>query len=254
MRPLVLLTDFGLCDHYAGVLHGVLAREAPGAERIDLGHQVDPGDVWMACHLLRSAWTHLPERAVVLAVVDPGVGTARQAVAAAIGERWLVAPDNGLLTSVGPVGGAVGLDVERMGLARPSPTFHGRDLFAPAAARLARGEEGPSLGPAVDPSRLAPCPLPEPERLERGWRAAVVHVDRFGNLVTNLRRSELEPTRSPRCSRFEIEGWVETYGEAEPGAVVLLTGSSGQLEVSMRDASAAEHLGVVRGDILELEV
>jgi S-adenosylmethionine hydrolase len=140
MRSIVLLTDFGLSDHYVGVLHAVLERDAPGAARIDLGHELSAGDIWQACYLLRCSWPHLPPQAVVLAVVDPGVGTERRAVAVKVGDRRLVAPDNGLAGSIAPADEVVLLDRQRMELPEPSHTFHGRDLFAPAAARLAGGD------------------------------------------------------------------------------------------------------------------
>jgi S-adenosylmethionine hydrolase len=253
MKPVSLLTDFGLGDHYVGVLHAVLARDAPGVERIDLGHQVPPaGDIWQASFLLRSAWLHLGWNAVVLAVVDPGVGGDRRAVAVAVGQRWLVAPDNGLAAAVGPSSIAVELDWRRMGLPRPSNTFHGRDLFAPAAARLARGEPAASIGDVIEPKTLVACPLPDPERNERGWRATILHEDRFGNLITNLcanavSRGSIAWYGAPRGARM-----VATYAEAGDGEVVMLEGSSGLLELALRGASAAEVIGLQRGDSVEL--
>ncbi|MFV2073620.1 MAG: SAM-dependent chlorinase/fluorinase, partial [Thermoanaerobaculales bacterium] len=126
MKPIVLLTDFGLEDHYVGVLHAVLFSWAAGAVRIDLGHDVPVGDVWEACFHLRCAWPYLPSNAVVLAVVDPGVGGDRRAVAVRVGGRWTVAPDNGLAAASGDVDEARVLDWRTMGLGEPSTTFHGR--------------------------------------------------------------------------------------------------------------------------------
>ncbi len=250
MRPVVLLTDFGLADHYAGLLHAVIEGEAPGAPRIDLGHQVPPGDVWAASFALRCAWPYLPPEAVVLAVVDPGVGTARRAVAVRIGARWLVAPDNGLAAAAGPAGQVVELDPAAMDLPEPSPTFHGRDLFAPAAARLARGEAPETLGPPAAPD-LVPCPLPEPTRRDDGRiTGAVLHADRFGNLVSNVPAAWLPPAAEVRCGWLRIRRRVVTYGEASPGEVVYLEGSCGLMEIALNGASAAKLLAVRRGDPL----
>lgn len=251
MSAVVLLTDFGLTDHYTGVLHAVLARDAPGADRIDLTHQVPPGDIWGAVFRLRCAWSWLADDVVVLAVVDPGVGTPRRAVAARVGTRWVVAPDNGLPTGAGAVAEAVELDAAAMGLPRPSATFHGRDLFAPAAARLARGDAAGTLGRALDPASLVPSPLPEMERIGDRWRGRVLHVDRFGNVVTNLAAAELPDDVHVVAGDAVFDVRVTTYGEAPPDEVVMLEGSSGYLELAVGGGSAAEITGLERGDHLE---
>jgi hypothetical protein len=252
MRPVVLLTDFGLADHYVGVLHATLERVAPGVRRIDLGHMVPPGDVWAGCFLLRCAWPSLPEDAVVLAVVDPGVGGDRRPVAVRIGARWLVAPDNGMAAAAGTTAEAVALDWRRMGLPAPSATFHGRDLFAPAAARLARGDDPATLGDCVSPDGLDPCPIPEPTADGRGFHAAVVHCDRFGNLITNLPAAAAPEGAvawygAPRPARR-----VARYGDAAPGEVVLLEGSSGLLELAVNGGSAAAVTGLSRGGPVDI--
>jgi S-adenosylmethionine hydrolase len=252
MRPVALLTDFGLSDHYAGMLHAVLLRDAPGCSRVDLGHQVTPGDVWQACHLLRSAWSHLPDDTVVLAVVDPGVGTGRRALAAAVGGRRLVAPDNGLAAAAGPVDEVVALDAERMGLPEPSRTFHGRDLFAPAAARLARGDDLAAVGDLVGADGLVACPLPEPRRVGQGWRGAVLHVDRFGNVVSNLRAEDVPRGVGLILPDGASTRRVRTYGDGSAGEVVTLEGSSGLLELSVNGGSAGRVTGLQRGDVVTI--
>lgn len=254
MSSVVLLTDFGLVDHYAGVLHAVLARDAPGVDRLDLTHDVPAGDVWGACFRLRCAAAWLPEDAVVLAVVDPGVGTGRRAIAARVRRRWIVAPDNGLAGSLGPVDEAVELATDAMGLPPPSATFHGRDLFAPAAARLARRDMTRSIGRPVDPASLATSPLPEPEPTSVGCRGAVLHVDRFGNVVTNVPARSLPEGTRLVAGDAEYAVWVRTYAEAPADEVVLLEGSSGLLELAVHRGSAAEATGLDRGDPVEVVV
>ena len=251
MRPIALLTDFGLADHYVGVLHAVLEREAPGCARFDLGHGVAAGDVWAASFLLVCSWPHLPADAVVLAVVDPGVGTARRAVAVRREGRWLVAPDNGLAAAAGVADAAVALDWRRMDLTEPLFTFHGRDLFAPAAARLAAGVDWRSLGAEIDPAGLVASPLPEPVQTAAGWRVTVLHVDRFGNVITNLEAERLGGADCLRVGDRALRR-VATYGKAAAGEVVALEGSSGHLELAVNGGSAAQSTGLARGDAVEV--
>ncbi len=249
MRPIVLLSDFGRDDHYTGVLHAVLMRGAPAAERLDLVHNVPRGDIWAGCFFLRAAWSYLPAAAVVLAVVDPGVGGPRRPLAVRVGKRWLVAPDNGLAAACGPATAAVVLEATEIGLPEPSATFHGRDLFAPAAARLARGEPAAALGAATSPSTLCPCPLPEPVTTARSIRGAIIHVDGFGNLVTNLPADAVPATAVITCGQPLRR--VGTYGEGRRDEVVVLEGSSTYLELAVNCGSASETLAVGRGHEVE---
>ncbi len=248
MRPVILLTDFGLEDHYVGVLHAVLHHWAAAAARIDLGHNVPAGDVWEACFQLRCAWPHLPADAVVLAVVDPGVGGDRQPVAARVGDRWIVAPDNGLLLAAGWIDEAAVLDWRRMGLAEPSSTFHGRDLFAPAAARLARGDSAEDLGPEAPVESFIPCPLPDPAQTDTGLEGVILHIERFGNLVTNLAAAMVPEDAGLHFGAAGKAPRVRTYGDAPEGEVVVLEGSSGLLELAVSGGSAAALTGLGRGD------
>ena len=248
MRPVALLTDFGHADHYVGVLHAVIEREAPGAVRIDLGHGLQAGDIWDACYQLRSAWPHLPANCVVMAVVDPGVGTGRRAVAVTVGTRSLVAPDNGIAFAIPEASAAVVLDWRRMGLEQPSKTFHGRDLFAPAAARLACGADARDLGEEVETKTLAACPLPDPVITSSKIDGVILHVDGFGNLVTNLRGGDVESSATATWRAGRSSRRVETYGEAQPDEVVLIEGSAGYLELAVNCGSAAEATALERGD------
>jgi S-adenosylmethionine hydrolase len=254
MRPVALLTDFGHDDHYVGVLHAVLEREAPGVTRIDLGHGVKPGDIWDACFQLRCAWPHLPADCVVMVVVDPGVGTGRRAVAVTVGSRVLVAPDNGIAAAVTGASVAVTLNWRRMGLEEPSRTFHARDLFAPAAARLACNASDIDVGDEIDVASLLPCPLPEPGFSLSGLEGVIVHVDHFGNLVTNVRASQVEASATATWRAGRTSRRVGTYGEAQPEEVVLIEGSAGFLELAVNCGSAAEATGLERGDAVVFSV
>jgi S-adenosylmethionine hydrolase len=252
MRLVALLTDFGLSDHYVGVVHAVLEKHAPGVTRIDLDHLVPPGDIWEASFQLRCAWPYLPAGSVVMAVVDPGVGTDRRILAMRMGKRFLVAPDNGLAACLGVASEAVELDWKKMGLAQPSRTFHGRDLFAPAAAWLARGADLEALGNPVDPDMLVACPLPDPEPLTQGYSATVVSVDRFGNLVTNVSADSVGDASTAAWRDDASARRVSTYSDGGPGEIVLLEGSTGLLELAVNGGSAAMASGLRRGDTVRI--
>lgn len=239
MPRVTVLTDFGTRDGYAAAMKGVLACRVPGLAVDDVSHEVAQGDVRGAARALGRYWKLYPEGTVHLVVVDPGVGTDRRAMACRADGRFVVAPDNGVVTRVlAEASGWRGVelrDAEPPGGLPLSATFHGRDVFAPAAARLAAGEPLESLGPPLnDPVRLEE---PLPERLGRGGRGVVVAVDRFGNLLTNVPGEWLS-----EADAVEIEGTVlpvvRTYGDVAPGAAAALVSSDGRVEVAVRDGSA----------------
>lgn len=246
---ITLLTDFGLTDPFVGVMKGVLAALAPASRTIDLTHDLPPQDVAAGAFWLGHSAPYFPNETVHLAVVDPGVGTRRRALAARAQGQFFVAPDNGLLDPfLASLEAIHVLDADALGEvlrralpgARPrSATFHGRDVFAPAAALLARGEALSTLGPELQgaaPLGLGPLP------------ARVEVVDRFGNLITNVAwpADGLAPDEPPALVRVRGRSfrWVETYGQAHPGECVALLGSVGTVEIAVRDGSAARELGV----------
>ena len=247
MAIVTLLTDFGARDYYVGAVKGVLASLAPGVTLVDLGHEVDPGDVEAAAFLLAAAAPEFPPGTIHLAVVDPGVGSPRRILAAHDSRgHGLVAPDNGLLTPL--LDGARLHAVESAHLFRPGPgaTFHGRDRMAPVAAYLARGEPLASLGPSVeDPVRLD---LPRPRRGPGSLLGRVAHIDRFGNLVTDLPVAWYEggPFRVD-LGDLSVERWITHYTELAPGEAGLLVGSLGTLELCLPGESLAARTGARRG-------
>lgn len=259
VRVISLLTDFGTADAYAGVMHGVIAGIAPWVRVVDLTHEVAPQDVTGAAFLLDTAAPYFPPGTIHVCVVDPGVGSSRRILCVTTARATFLAPDNGLLTRVldREGAGAVVRSVENRALFLPevSRTFHGRDVFAPVAARLATGLDPAEVGPVVhDPVRL---PLPPDRRLAAGRVVGeVVHVDRFGNLVTNLLTAGLgRSVAAARVGGTDVPGPVsDTYAERPEGAVLLITGSTGHLEVSVRGGSARERLGVGRGAAVEVRV
>jgi len=241
-----LLTDFGLQDTYVGQMQAALLAVAPTARLVDLTHAVPPQDVFTGAFLLWAAVEALPAASVHLAVVDPGVGSERRAVAAqARRGDVFVGPDNGLLApAVDRLGGLVAA-VElreptywRRG--RPSSTFHGRDIFAPVAGHLANGVPLDRLGPPVDLFR--PFELPQPSGLD----GEIVYVDGYGNLVSNLPASSLPERYVVLLGEQAIQPQPH-YQAVPPGQLLALVGSSGLLEISARDASAASITGRGRG-------
>ena len=251
-RPLVaLLTDFGSRDHYVGAMKGVLATVCPEATTIDITHEIPPQDVRTAAYELAAAWPYFPDRTIFLAVVDPGVGTNRPAIAAQIGSRVYVGPDNGTVDLVlvdQPATGAVLLTSPKYTRAVVSATFEGRDRFAPAAAWLARGTPMAELGPATTlQTRLS---WVEPRTRGDEIVGEILHVDRFGNLVTNIdRRRWALSAGGAQVSVGDRTGTplVRTYGEAAEGSLVALFGATDRLEIAVVGGNAATTLGVGRG-------
>ena len=239
-RVITLLTDFGTADGYVGEVKGVLCSGAPGAALVDVSHDVVPQDVDGARLVVARCWRRFPVGTVHLVVVDPGVGGSRAAIAVESEGRFLVGPDNGVLSPALLHAGA--RCVELPVPAGAAPTFHGRDLFAPAAAALARDTPIDALGQLC----ASPVVLRTPEPSHRGdgsIAGVVITVDRFGNAVTNL--------MSWRGGIVEANGrrlpLVRTYADVARGEAVALVGSSGLVEVAVRDGSAAATLGLTRG-------
>jgi S-adenosylmethionine hydrolase len=241
MPIVTLLTDFGTADSYVAEVKGVLLAGCPGATLVDVTHAVPPGDVRSGAYLLDRAWRRFPAGTVHLAVVDPGVGTERAALALKTHDHWFVGPDNGLFSPV-----LHDAEVEAVTLAVPAgaaPTFHGRDVFAPAAGALARGEPLRSLGEplATIPVRLS---YAEPRYEGKSVVGEILYVDRFGTLVTNL-----TPDVVPSYAVLEVEGLEigrlrRTFGDVPTGGLLAYVGSGGAVEIAVRDGSAARRLGL----------
>ena len=231
---ITLLTDFGTSDSYVAEVKGVLLSLAPGAQLVDISHDIAPGDIRAATFVLSRAWPRYPTGTVHLAVVDPGVGTARRALAAEAAGHHFVAPDNGLLSSLPADARFVSLPVPP----GAAPTFHGRDVFAPAAAALATGAALATLGsPVSDPTRT---PIPEPRFQENGSvTGEVVHIDRFGTLITNITVDDVTAVSHVVLERQVIGTLHRTFADVAPGKLVAFIGSGGTIEIAARDASAA---------------
>ena len=277
MPLIALLTDFGTQDAYVGVMKGVMAGICPDAQFIDLTHAIEPQNVRQGAFVLMTAFSYFPKGTVFLVVVDPGVGSQRRALAARAGDCYFVAPDNGVLSYVlrrYPYAVINELTSTTHRLTNVSSTFHGRDVFAPAAAYLAAGEALDRLGGRVRDHQK----LPQPALTAQADRLAgeVLHIDHYGNIVTSLGALAWEDedtlvltpafgsVRKPlrfnasaavcNIGGTQIDCVARTYAQAGQGDLVVLVGSSGFVEISVNHGSAAGRLGVHLGDTVELNI
>jgi S-adenosyl-L-methionine hydrolase (adenosine-forming) len=255
-----LTTDFGTADHYVGVMKAVILGIAPGARIVDISHEVPPFEIADGAYVIAQAARCFPPGSIHVVVVDPGVGSARRPILAEAAGQLFVAPDNGVLSMIfealPPSTGKVRhITADRYFLRPLSQTFHGRDIFAPVAAHLAAGVPPSRFGKRIrDHLRLD---FFRPRRTgKRVWTGLVLHIDRFGNLVTSFRADEF-PDVSAR--EFELNVGLEKLGKlarnfaaAQPGELVVIVGSSGYLEVVCNQASAARRLGCATGSPVEL--
>jgi S-adenosyl-L-methionine hydrolase (adenosine-forming) len=260
MPLITLTTDFGLTDSYVAQMKGVILGIAPDATLVDITHQIPPQDIVAGSAILADAVGAFPPDTIHLVVVDPGVGSERRAVAVetkARGERpgpRFVAPDNGVLTGAlqqFPLRRAVRLAERRFWRTDVSNTFHGRDLFAPVAAHLSRGIELTEFGPPLD-WELILLPADRPEVKGDEIHGHIARTDSFGNLITNIDTSLIPEAVRPRVAievgMQRIDGISRFYGEKQPGELLALFGSSGRLEIAIRDGHAGQTLAAWSGD------
>ena len=260
------MTDFGLTDDFVGTCHGVIKRIAPEAEIIDITHGISPQSVLEGALVLANTLPYMPE-GIHLAVVDPGVGSDRRALALRDASgRLYVGPDNGLLVpaaeALGGVAAARELENTRYWLEPVSRTFHGRDVFAPVAAHLATGVELEQLGPELDPAELVRLEVPEPSVGTNSIRARALAVDRFGNVQLNLRRSDLERVGIVPGVRVELEHATDryyaiaaqTFSDVRPGEIVLYEDAYDNVSIAITTGNAAETLSAAVGDEMRIRI
>ena len=261
---ITLTTDFGLQDPYVAIMKGVILGIAPHATIIDYTHGVEPGNIAQAAHLLRTGCQYFPPGTVHVVVVDPGVGSDRRAIAIETPAWTFVGPDNGVLALAAQDAQhawndqvhIIELTNQQFWRSSLSATFHGRDLFAPVAAHLAAGVAFASLGRPLD--ALVPASMQVVQRLGNGvLRGQIVHIDRFGNCITNIGQADLEHYNIGtqvlvEITDQQISGLVRTYAEAPPCLPTCLIGSGGNLEIAVPNGSAAAMLGVGIGDPLRV--
>ena len=252
MSLITLTTDFGLADSYVGAMKGVILGIDPTATIVDISHDIAPQDVREAAYAIYTAYPYFPPDTIHVVVVDPGVGSRRRAIALQAAQASFVAPDNGVLSYVLAREGmrkAVSLTNSRYHRLTVSHTFHGRDIFAPVAAHLARGVPLTELGEPL--TEIITFPLPQPQVLPDGRMVGhVLHIDRFGNLVLDVREGDciLGEGLVLEVAGRRIQGLGRTFTDVSAGELVAYIGSSGHLEIALREDSAAQSLGMKRGD------
>jgi len=262
-RAITLLTDFGTGDAYVGIMKGVILSINPEAEIVDISHQIESHNIAEAAFTLSTSYCYFPEDTIHLVIVDPGVGTGRRAVILKAKGFLFVAPDNGVLSYIidevsapeevgphqrrlGPKSTAVSVTNPSFWLQPVSSTFHGRDIFAPVAAHLSLGVPVEEFGEATDSLVAFPIPQPESE-MDGVLTGHILHIDRFGNLITDVKREDISSDKiSVEVAGQQIEGLSKSY--AEGGELLAIIGSSGRLEVSLRNGNAARALEIKPGD------
>ena len=259
MSIITLLTDFGLKDGNVGIMKGVIWGITPDVHIADLSHYISPQNEPEAALVLRRAAPFFPDGTVHVVVVDPSVGTERRPIAAQLGTNYFVGPDNGVITMLLehieeeelPIS-FIHLNKQQYWLPEVSSVFHGRDIFAPAAAQLAASVTLTELGdPIDDPFRLS---LPKPVHTENGYTGQVIHLDHFGNISSNIRREHLagKTVQNVHLCGVDTGAMVVTFGERPSGDLVALFGSTGDLIVSVVNGNAAQRLGAQVGDLVEV--
>jgi S-adenosylmethionine hydrolase len=261
MTCISILTDFGLKDGNVGVMKGVIWGIAPDVQILDISHDIAPQNIHEADFVLGRAAPFFPPGTIHLVVVDPGVGTERRPMAASLGPYTFVGPDNGVITRLMAYAKHQEWAIELAHINNPqywlpeiSHIFHGRDIFAPVAAHISTGVPLNEIGePIYDPILL---PLPSPTRIEGGLQGQVIYIDRFGSLVTNIRKQDIEnmAVQSIEVKDRVIPGMVNTFGDRSPGSLVALLSSTGDLIVSVVNGDAARELGSVVGDQISVQV
>ena len=255
MSIITLTTDFGTRDQYVGAIKGVIAGIAPKVSILDITHDVPPHDVAHAAFVLREIWPWYPPGTIHLAIVDPGVGSARRVILARYENRTIIAPDNGLITWLHRtmwVSELRVLENERYFLPHVSNTFHGRDVMAPAAAHLAAGVRTRDLGRLIDRVEVLPF-AHRAERTAAGLHGRVVHVDRFGTMVTNISRQDLfgaqarKSSWSVKVNDVNLGPIRDTFADVEVGQPLAIIGSAELLEIAVNRGSATERFGPADG-------
>ncbi|MBI3552319.1 MAG: SAM-dependent chlorinase/fluorinase [Elusimicrobia bacterium] len=248
--PIVLLTDFGFHDPFVGIMKGVVLSIAPKAQIVDLCHAVPPQDVRTAAFHLRVSTPYFPKGALFVAVVDPGVGTARKVLWARTAKHQFLGPDNGVLSWIGePVLEMREVNNHKLFLHHLSATFHGRDIFAPVAGHLAKGKAPKELGPKTKPAWE--IEFPQVMRNDGAARGEIIGFDRFGNAVTNMTRESVPEGCHVFFGDSDLGLVSHTYAGRDPGEVMAIIGSSGFLELAVREGNFQQHFKAKAGDAVE---
>ncbi len=254
---LTLTTDFGLSDHYVGTMKGVILGICPKAQIVDISHEVGPFEITEGAYLIAQAYRYFPPKTVHVVVVDPGVGTARRPILMEAAGQYFIAPDNGVLSMIYTREEARIrlISNEKYFLHPVSRTFHGRDIFSPVGAHIAAGVPPSRMGKRIE-DYLRPA-FQKPVRAgKRTWTGRILKIDRFGNIVTNFHSDDFPDLEKRNFAMVigpqETSVLARTYAECSPGELFAIIGSSGYLEVSVSQGSAAKKIGCESGALAEL--
>lgn len=261
---ITLTTDYGARDAFAASVKGVILKINPQAQIVDISNEISPQDIWEAAYTLRSAYSHFPKGTVHLAVVDPGVGSGRKPITVVTESYYFVGPDNGLFSLIYQE--AERLRVHHITsthyfLPNPGPTFHGRDIFAPVAGWLAKGIPSGNFGEEI--TDYVKLNIPAPKTTANSIEGHIVHIDRFGNIITNITYKDIRAifsegmdlgATSVSVAGKEIRGFKKFYAEAAPGEPGAIINSSGDLEIFLFKQNARAALSVKRGEAVRLMV
>jgi S-adenosyl-L-methionine hydrolase (adenosine-forming) len=247
---ITLTTDFGLSDPFVGIMKGVILAISPNAQLVDISHDISSYNIAEAIFVVESMYRYFPRGTVHIVVIDPGVGSSRRPLAAAARGHLFVAPDNGVLSTVLETE-AYHIKNDRLFLNSVSQTFHGRDIFAPVAAHLAGGTPIDLVGPRI--RDFVRKPFPTPRHIGGKIIGSVLWIDKFGNVITNVRRSDLSTNFTIRVGGLPIERLCANFSEGEPGEFVAIEGSTGYIEIALNRGSAADRLQITSGAEIEVE-
>jgi S-adenosylmethionine hydrolase len=253
--PIALLTDFGTSDYFVAAMKGTMLKIAPDAGFIDITHEIPPQDIRSTAFVLRACYRDFPQGTVFLCVVDPGVGSERRAIVVEAEDYLFVGPDNGLFSFVLEMDGTHAYEIANRELLpnRVSTTFHGRDIFAPIAAYLSTGLPAAEVGPRIDDHVM--FEFARPQRVsEAELRGEVIHIDHFGNLVTNFRPEQIIGNCVFEINGHTVQRRVDHFAEANRGEVIYVTGSAGFVEISSNLDSAARILNAAVGDSVVMKL
>jgi S-adenosyl-L-methionine hydrolase (adenosine-forming) len=247
-----LLTDFGTADYFVGAVKGVILTINPHVSIVDITHEIPPQDIEAGAFTLLTCYRDFPAGTIHMAVVDPGVGSARRPIVVSAGSYYFIGPDNGLFSYVldrEPSPQTFHVTAREYFREEPSSTFHGRDIFAPVAAALSKGVKPAQLGPQIEDEVRLPPLLPV-KRSDGKVEGRIIHIDRFGNCITNLTRADLQASTTLLVNQTVIKTFRQFYADDDgsKNQIFAIWGSAGFLELSINGSSAAARLKVKRGD------
>lgn len=253
---IALLTDFGTKDYFVGAMKGVIFQINESAKIIDITHDIEPQNIRSAAFNLRACYKNFPKETIFVAVVDPGVGSDRRAILVETSDYYFIAPDNGLLSFIFNEDGifrVIKITNEKFFIQPTSKTFHGRDIFAPCAAHLSKGINPEEFGDVIDD--FVEIPEIKPQKIsENEIEAQILHIDRFGNIITNLIREDLPENFHLKIDDREIEKLKDFYAEAEKDEIFMIFGSAGFLEIVAFQNSAQKLLSVQSGNKIKVHI